>query len=566
MSEVSRYTSAIPPLNTVKDADVRRVLEALVSGWRTRNGETKPNSDERFITKGELQKLVYDANRGYFAPGAPGAGLFDDALGDSKSDILDYVNRTVDDKQREVLNSPLWAELGERIRQVDTALVSEQLQRIDAVQQQADSLAAEAAARLGFEAVTGSAINSIQEVNDAQALQISGLTTRVNGAESTIISLQSTTATQATSLTQLTTRVGEAESSITDLETTTANQAQTLSSLSTRVGSTESSISTLNTTTANQANTINTLVTQSAQNRAAITNEATTRANADNAITQSVSTQLSTVNNNIAALQTSNNTLTNSVGSLSSTVTTLNASVGNLSSALSTEATVRANADGTLFSQYTVKVDNNGLVSGFGLASTLNNGVPFSEFIIRADRFAIGSPGTSRKVPFIVEGGTVYIDTALIKNAAIGRAKIGIAEIDTLRLANGSVTSMSYAAGGYQVIPAGGAVGAVAVGIVMDSGSSGVVVTVTAVMSGNQSPGSSMGIFVYRNGSYIGADSVSVPWGFRTTFTLSFFDPSPSPGYNVYQMNIGNGTGGDPGSFKSTTLFNSSITATGGKR
>lgn len=51
--------------------------------------------------------------------------------------------------------------------------------------------------------------------------------------------------------------------------------------------------------------------------------------------------------------------------------------------------TAQANEIGDLEAQYTVKVDANGYVSGFGLANTVNNGTPTSEFFVNADRFAI---------------------------------------------------------------------------------------------------------------------------------------------------------------------------------
>lgn len=107
--------------------------------------------------------------------------------------------------------------------------------------------------------------------------------------------------------------------------------------------------------------------------------------------------------------------------------------------------TVEQNASATastvngLSGQYTVKIDNNGYVSGFGLASTANNASPYSDFLVRADRFAIASPsgpGITPKIPFVVvttptvendvtiQPG-VYIDSATIKDASITSAKIG---------------------------------------------------------------------------------------------------------------------------------------------
>ena len=79
--------------------------------------------------------------------------------------------------------------------------------------------------------------------------------------------------------------------------------------------------------------------------------------------------------------------------------------VSDLYAAVETEAAVRASADNSLFAKYTVKIDNNGYVSGFGLASTANNATPFSDFLVRADKFSIASPSgpdITPVSPFIV--------------------------------------------------------------------------------------------------------------------------------------------------------------------
>jgi hypothetical protein len=111
-------------------------------------------------------------------------------------------------------------------------------------------------------------------------------------------------------------------------------------------------------------------------------------------------------------------------------MSTLQASVGTNTAAIQTEQTARVNADNTINTKYSVKIDTNGYVSGFGLISDANNATPRSDFIIRADRFAIGSPSgpsISPAVPFIVKttpetmaDGTViapgvYIDYAMVK-------------------------------------------------------------------------------------------------------------------------------------------------------
>ena len=121
--------------------------------------------------------------------------------------------------------------------------------------------------------------------------------------------------------------------------------------------------------------------------------------------------------------------------------------------------------DGRANGQYYVKIDNQGYVAGFGLFSTARNGPPVSEFYVRADRFAIGSPGVTRvqnedgtrppapqdEIPFIVfttptiiEGKTVqpgvYMSRAFIHDGAIRNAMIGTAAINTLEIAGNAVT------------------------------------------------------------------------------------------------------------------------------
>ena len=342
-------------------------------------------------------------------------------------------------------------------------------------------------------------ITTLQTTTGNQATSITSLTTRMDGAESNISSqggrlttaesnittLQSTTATTATNLTNLTTRVGTAETNIGTLQTTTANQATQLTVISAVANNkakvfyqAEAPASTASYTLAtndmwldsddnnrlyrwNGSAWAESSDARIAANAAAISTETTARINGDNAITSSVTTQFSTVNNNIAALQQADTTITNSVASLSSTVTTLQATVGANTSAIQTEATTRANADNDLYAKYSVKIDQNGYVSGFGLMSTANNAAPSSTFIVRADSFAVGSPsgpGITPKIPFIVLTTTdglgnppgVYIDSAVIKNADIGTAKISNLAVttgkiddlavDTLKIAGNAVT------------------------------------------------------------------------------------------------------------------------------
>lgn len=143
--------------------------------------------------------------------------------------------------------------------------------------------------------------------------------------------------------------------------------------------------------------------------------------------------------------------------STSQLATSLNTRLNGIESnatAITTEASSRTTADNSLYAQYTVKVDVNGYVAGFGLANTLKNATPFSQFIFKADQFAFGAPGQTSVYPFVIQttpttvnGVTVpagtYIDGAYIKNGTITNAKIGDAAIDNAKIASLSADKLT---------------------------------------------------------------------------------------------------------------------------
>lgn len=107
---------------------------------------------------------------------------------------------------------------------------------------------------------------------------------------------------------------------------------------------------------------------------------------------------------------------------LASSVTTLQTSVAGNTALLQVQA---ESIDG-LSAQYTVKIDVNGYVAGYGLSTTVSEAGASSLFLVNADRFAIGHPDSiTDTIPFLVDGGKVYMDTAIIKDASISNAKIG---------------------------------------------------------------------------------------------------------------------------------------------
>lgn len=131
------------------------------------------------------------------------------------------------------------------------------------------------------------------------------------------------------------------------------------------------------------------------------------------------------------------------ISTTASQVTTLQTTVNGHTTSIQTQQTT---IDG-LSAKYTVKVDNNGYVSGFGLASTANNGTPTSEFQIVADKFSIapvatdntaadGSPFFYLTTPTTINGVSIpagaYMKSAYIHDAAITNAKIANLSADKI--------------------------------------------------------------------------------------------------------------------------------------
>ncbi|MGL6271198.1 phage tail tip protein J-related protein [Aeromonas caviae] len=127
-------------------------------------------------------------------------------------------------------------------------------------------------------------------------------------------------------------------------------------------------------------------------NAAAIQSEATARANADSALSQRVDTVQTKVDNTTAAVQM--------------------------------VASAQANTAGQVEAGWYTKAQINGEGGGFGLAVTLAaDGSTLTSFVIDADVFAVLSRAagiTSKRNPFVIKNGTVYMNHALMDTAEIG--------------------------------------------------------------------------------------------------------------------------------------------------
>jgi hypothetical protein len=130
-------------------------------------------------------------------------------------------------------------------------------------------------------------------------------------------------------------------------------------------------------------------------------------------------------NDNAAAIATELAAFADLDSAVATLATTLGITVDGNYTALQIFASVAESIYGTE-AEYFVKIDD-GRVSGFGIAL---DDTGATNFIVNADRFAIGHPDTPDIFPFIVSSGIVYMRNAMIQNAAV----------DTLKIANNAVT------------------------------------------------------------------------------------------------------------------------------
>ena len=97
-------------------------------------------------------------------------------------------------------------------------------------------------------------------------------------------------------------------------------------------------------------------------------------------------------------------------------------------------AETTTNTLGQTEASYVMQVNSNGHIAGFAIqSSTSPTGQQSSDVIFQADRFSIvPSTGSGAVIPFIVDSGIVYINSARIKDGSITNAKIGNLAVDKL--------------------------------------------------------------------------------------------------------------------------------------
>lgn len=444
------------PYQRFKDPEVQRAFDALSQAIQEGNGE-RGDPKNRWLTvndafNGVLTTLILGGGDGSGSPSGAGGILPPGAPGGpGGGGVFNPVGPVIDSLIDSVRNDPFFIFLGEQIKLISMPeLPGSVAKQIEAAQNQVDDLMV--AQQVLVDAALsqqGSSITSLQTITDTQATQITTLQTGVSGNSSAIVTLQTTTDSQATQITTLASRTTAAESSVSNLMSTTPTSAAWWTGLKTQADNATSNVSMLMSTTPTSALWWSGLKSQADAATSSVT--MLMSATPTSASWWSgLSTDVANSKSSIANLMSTTPTSAQWWSGLKTQVDNASAQIVNLQSTTPTSASWWAQLNSTvngnsasiqtlqnttngLSAQYSVKLDVNGAVSGFGLASSSGLG---SRFYVRADRFAVGSPGVAdinsdANVPFIVQTGPgswggpgVYIKDASIASASIDSAKI----------------------------------------------------------------------------------------------------------------------------------------------
>lgn len=131
---------------------------------------------------------------------------------------------------------------------------------------------------------------------------------------------------------------------------------------------------------------------------------------------QGVKNAVSSTTQTLASVSSTVSSQAQQLSNLSGTVNGQAQQITNLSASITQQAAITS----SYAASWSLMLNSNGYVSGL---ASYNNGTK-SEFAIVADVFWLATSANTKVRPFIVEGGTVYMNAAVIKDASITSAKI----------------------------------------------------------------------------------------------------------------------------------------------
>jgi len=179
------------------------------------------------------------------------------------------------------------------------------------------------------------------------------------------------------------------------------------SSLVTLYNSLNSTVGTNTTNIASAQSNIVTLTTNTAANATALTN------------------LTSTVGGNTSAISTEQTTRANADTALAGDISSLTSTVSGVSSSVTTNATAITNINGNAAASFVLKTNAAGKVAQMVLGSNASSGSGATSIVsFLADTFQIDNGSGSSVSPFLVSGGTVFIDNARITNITADKINV----------------------------------------------------------------------------------------------------------------------------------------------
>lgn len=181
---------------------------------------------------------------------------------------------------------------------------------------------------------------------------------------------------------------------------------------------------------------------------AAMKEEQTLRETALAALAQKTTTVITQIGEQQAIAQHQLKATSDKAGATASALTNLQTTVGEVAVRAQEALTLSQTIEQEIEGAWTVKFDVNGYVTGAGLSvSAKGTDIPSSAFIVRADRFVIGSP-QHPNIPAVTPFTVITVDTVVAGEVLkpgiyVTKAYIEEAWIGTLHLKEESVTTMA---------------------------------------------------------------------------------------------------------------------------
>lgn len=164
---------------------------------------------------------------------------------------------------------------------------------------------------------------------------------------------------------------------------------------------------------------------------AAIASESKVRTSENEAFAQRITTFDAKIGENAANITELEQVVATNESATATKIDQLNVSVGQNTAAIQETSTAYADTAGKLSTMWSVKMqvaaDGKYIAAGIGLGIENTDAGLQSQFLVSADRFAVVNTiaGGAISVPFAVQGGQVFINSAFIADGTITNAKIG---------------------------------------------------------------------------------------------------------------------------------------------